>query len=440
MRATELLRFRCLFWRIFFSFWLSSLAIMFATSYVIVSRLESSAFLDRHQRAVERFAEQVIYRYELSGLPPADFQPRRPPPDSPRGHRGRQRAMKILSPEGDVIFLQRIDENEKLAIQLDVVGPSGQSYQVFAPEPPMPQFFKTVIKRLYSVQFIFIFIGSLLVSALLSWAISKPLQQLGKFSRGYTAGSREFEIPVSLLKRGDELGDLARDMGQMTEKIESTLNAQQQLLHDVSHELRAPLARLQATAGLIEQEIDSEHSSRLHNECERINALIQQILNYSRLNRDNESKQITDVVGLVESIVENLQFEYPSREFCIEKTANARPLNLFEEAFSGAVENILRNACKYSPDESKIDIQWLFGQKKFSLSIRDHGPGVTPEDLEKLTQPFYRSGNAMHGEGFGLGLSIAKKAMEKHGGELLIKNHADGGLEVTCNLPEECSH
>ena len=101
-----------------------------------------------------------------------------------------------------------------------------------------------------------------------------------------------------------------------------------------------------------------------------------------------------------------------------------------------AVDNILRNACKYTPEEQPIDIELSATSQKISITIRDYGNGVPAEELEQLTTPFYRSGNRMHGDGFGLGLSIARRAIEKHSGQLRVENRSDGGLQVSLELPQ----
>ena len=435
---------RRLFWRIFVSFWLASLTIMFATTYVIVNKFESSQYIQRHKQNIERVAHEIIrlhesgspipHRFPLMSPPPPDGPP--PAGKPPRDRHGKMRGMKIISDNNEVIFESRFRKRETERVEFKLSGNSGREYAVLAATPPIPRFFEEVLQRFYSLQFFLILIASTLVSAFLSWNISKPLSQLGQFSRKYTAGSKSSVIPAHIFDRGDELSDLANDMAFMIEKVEHTLSAQQQLLHDVSHELRAPLARLQATIGLVEQQGSEKHTQRLHQECKRIDTLIQEILNYSRLNRDSGTRQKTELAPLLQSLIDDLVIEYPEHpiNFCI-KAENLEAA-IYPNALSRALENILRNACKYSPVNTPVDLILENKEREVIITIRDRGTGVSEQELDLILKPFYRAGNQMHTQGFGLGLSIAQKAMEKHHGRLEIKNHPEGGLLVSCFLPK----
>ncbi len=421
---------------------------MFATTYVIVNKIESSQFIQRHKQGVERMAHEIIRQHEY--VEPMLGQHARPfavaPPDGGRaeqahhrdqggGRRGKARGMIITSGTGEVVFEARFRKKETELIEFTVNSSAGNEYTVIAAKPPIPRFFEEVLGRFYSLQFILIFIASTLVSIFLSWSISKPLSQLGQFSRKYTAGAESESIPQHLLDRGDELADLAGDMAFMIDKIEDTLSAQQHLLHDVSHELRAPLARLQATIGLIELQSADRHTERLHKECKRIDTLIQEILNFSRLNREKEERHKHALGELIKGVISDLQIEHPKREFKLADSSNNAVAQVYESALCRSLENILRNACKYSPPDTAIETTLRLTSTHIIISIRDHGPGIAANDLNLVTKPFYRAGNQMHTEGFGLGLSIAQKGMEKHSGKLDIVNHAEGGLEVTCLLP-----
>jgi len=434
--------FNRIFWRIFLAFWLASLTIMFATAYVVTRKLEGAQFLERHQQMILNIAEDIIRRHEDGIDLPRQFQPQRlrhsmPEPPSPFNRGPRGEGLKIVDQQGKAIFKHRFrDPPSTPVVKFELESDRGNRYTVFTLKPRVPTFVKEVAMRFYSLQFILILIASTFVSAILSWSITRPLKALGQFSRTYAQGNAKARIDKKFLRRGDELGDLAVDMDYMTNQVESTLAAQQQLLHDVSHELRAPLARLQASAALLEQQsANSEYTDRLHHECDRINQLIQQILDYSRLNRDNETREQLNIAILINDLINNLKFEFPVREFkCIQPT-KALDIAAYPNALAGALDNILRNACKYSPDDSVIEIEIKNEEKIVLIQIRDHGPGVNETEIEKLLKPFYRSGNQMHTNGFGLGLSIAKRALEKHKGDLEIKNHPEGGLVVSCKIP-----
>jgi|GEM_PF-265796 len=447
--------FRRLFWRIFFSFWLASLSIMLVTSYFIIGKFESDEFLKRHHMRVLQQAANIVAQHEEGSLP--QKPPHRPflkhrnklhqPPGSmPQMHQPLK--FSIYDDQENLVFgPPNLQHKTRKLKHLQLFGATGAKYQVFSPTPRAPTFFREALLKLNSIQFVLILIASTLVSVGLSWTITRPLKQLGNFSRQFSMGDNTSSLPPSLLKRGDELGDLAKDMAYMTAQMEQTVQAQQQLLHDVSHELRAPLARLQARIALIEQSSIQNSTSnndtsptndmdKIHEECQRINQLIQQILDYSRLNKTHIDSQPIDLNDLLDITINNIQLEFPEHTFDTRKLTSAFVITGCKQSLGSAFENILRNACKYSSPEQAIELQVSLNNNALCISIHDTGPGVVDSDLHKLTQPFYRAGNAMHTDGFGLGLSIAKKALEKHGGELIVHNHPNGGLVVDCYLPE----
>jgi len=303
---------------------------------------------------------------------------------------------------------------------------SGKTYQIVTvPSHPARRLFE-ILRTLNSLQFILIVLGAIAVSFILSWSITRPLKSLGNFSRSYAQGLSEHGLDPGLLKRADEIGDLARDFQFMAREVSTTLERQKQLLYDVSHELRAPLARLQAAAALVAQksEESTPYTRRVESECERINALIQEILDFSRMEQGLGEKQTVNIEQLIREHVDNLRFEYPERSIRMEFYAQINQVHGHRELIGRAVENILRNACKYTESSVYIDLKIENRSSNLAIVIRDHGKGVAAQDLEKLATPFYRAGNEMHTEGFGLGLS-----------SMTFKNHPQGGFEVTLILP-----
>lgn len=427
-KRLHLLSFKRLFWRIFMFFWLASLTIMAATTYVIIEKFEATQFVQRHHTSLQEQANRIIRQHESGKLS------RHKQLNNKRHHAKRTLLMSIYDEEKILIFGHRNRWlKDKASTHLQVNSGSGKLYHVYSAAPRAPMFFRKALQRFNTVQFVFIFILATLVSALLSWSISRPLKKLGDFSRQYAQGNNLTSLDAKLLSRGDEIGALAGDIDYMIKQIENTLNAKQQLLHNVSHELRAPLARLQASAALIEQQGENNLlTENIHNECRHIDRLIQQILDYSRLNTLQEDKQPLELVGLIENILGNLTLEYPDNKFITAHDKTTILIIGHKLSMHSALENIIRNACKHTPKGTQINIDVRSTNTEVIISVRDHGKGVAPEDLEKLLQPFYRAGNEMHTDGFGLGLSIANQAITNQGGKLSITNHPDGGLLVEC--------
>ncbi len=429
---------------------------MFATAYVVIGELQTKQFHKRHQELVRNIAQDIIYRHETNqpmprhnmrhdrhnGGPPINPMAglHEPPPQSSPYERKNMNGLKISAENGDIIFQHKFrgPKKAKKTYVIALTSESGKAYKVQAYAAKAPAFFREVLTRFYSFQFILIFITSTLVSAILSWTITRPLKELGQHSKQYAQGKSGLHISPNLTNRGDELGDLARDIELMTSKVSETLNSQQQLLFDVSHELRAPLARMQAIAGLLETDsVNEKYTERLHREFTYINNLIQQILNYSRLNRDSEQLQNTPLKSLIQDVIETIKIEHPNKNIIFTHNDSDSTIKIYPHLLTGAVENIIRNACVHTPLDTAIDISLTANANTLHINIRDHGEGVPHSDIEKLTTPFYRAGNKMHAKGFGLGLSIAHKSVQKHHGTMNIKNNDGGGLMVAIALPRD---
>lgn len=428
------IRINSLFWKIFLAFWLASMLVMVATTYVVIEMSELNRHKERHRERVEQIASFIIGEYEQE-----DSRILRPPLFMTREFR-RIRSLTILDPHGDVIFSRGHEpKNEHSQLRINIVGDSGDSYTAVTRQVRAPRFVMDAIHRLNYLRFVFISLASGLVSFLLTWMITRPLKKLGVLSQKFSHGDLQTRVEKKLLNRGDEIGDLAREFNFMAENISHSIELQQQLLHDVSHEMRAPLARLQAAAALVEQHhaaSDPEVTQRIDTECQRMDSLIQKILDYSRLQETPLSAEKVDLVQLLGILVEDVRYEYESRPIFFNNSANKCDIIVDPDLLRRALENILRNACKHTPQETPVEIELQQTPKEVTISIRDEGPGVKAEEESILTTPFYRGGNIMHADGFGLGLSIAKRAVERHSGTLIISNRKQGGLEVVVHLPK----
>ena len=436
------LGFKRLFWRIFLTFWVASLTVMAATGYVLVNGYTSDENNERFSNLVSSQAEQIVWRYEHETL--VSGTAKRKIKDWIRqreNRRGELLPMLILDANGNIVFHYRMNKvPPEQRSEQQVYGPSNAQYSVFVHRPQAPRILKQVLYRFQSLQFVFIFIASALVSALLSWTIVKPIKYLGAFSRKYANEQTISSLPSPMLNRGDELGDLATDINFMVSKTHEAASAQQRLLHDVSHELRAPLARLQASAAIIEQkQPDNRHVKQIHNDCHRIDQLIQQILNFSTLENTMPEPKQCDLLALCERILDDMAVNYPGIPTTLTPPKGGAQQSLivcFPEAVHQALDNIIGNACKYSNKGQSVDVTIEPLRDNVVIRVRDHGPGVNKDEIEKLLQPFYRAGNQMHTQGFGLGLSIALKAIHKHGGQLHMTCPSDGGLSVEVTLPK----
>ncbi len=248
-------------------------------------------------------------------------------------------------------------------------------------------------------------------------------------------------------RRKDDIGALARDFNAMAARIEELLKGQRRLLADVSHELRSPLTRLGVALELAWRHIPEEASGeyeRMENELARMNTLIGSLLQLSRLDALDrpENRQTMDLSALLGEIAEDGEFEGAPHGRGV--SADILP----GVSYSGdpallrsAVENLVRNALRYSPEGETVDVSLSRQGGAVRILVEDRGPGVPEEELEKIFTPFHRVEQArertLPDEGCGLGLAIAGRAAALHGGTVTARNRPEGGLAVEILLPED---
>jgi two-component system OmpR family sensor kinase len=284
-----------------------------------------------------------------------------------------------------------------------------------------------------------------LTCLLLARYLTKPIRVFRAAGQSIAAGNLDTRVGPEIAKRKDEFGELATDFDRMADRIQELLHSQQQLLRDVSHELRSPLARLQAAVGLIRQRnADQEdvNLDRIEREAENLNEMIGQILNMARLDAGAEIKSgAIDLNSLVGHIVEDARYEGEQHG----KTITFEPgaacvVEVDEYLVQQAIENVVRNAVQHSRQNTEVSVDSL-PDSVARVTVRDDGPGVRPDDAEKIFEPFFtrhsegRTGTA----GAGVGLTIARRAIELHRGSISARNAARGGLIVEIELPRQRS-
>ncbi|MGC4047587.1 MAG: HAMP domain-containing sensor histidine kinase [Armatimonas sp.] len=244
----------------------------------------------------------------------------------------------------------------------------------------------------------------------------------------------------TLVQRPDELGALARDIDGMAERLESSQKAQLQLLQDISHELRSPLARLSVALELARRKTSPEATpslERIETELEQMNGLIGEILTVARLEATATPQvhESVELVALLSTLVQDANFEARAQSKSVVFESGVSHVELLGDSrlLSRALENIVRNAIRHSPPDAPIHVRLEAGTAFWNIIVRDHGLGVAEENLPHLFAPFWRA--EASSEGFGLGLSIAVRAATCHGGTVTARNHPEGGLEVTLRLP-----
>jgi two-component system sensor histidine kinase CpxA len=282
---------------------------------------------------------------------------------------------------------------------------------------------------------------ALVISGAISYAVSRyltrPLKNLQQASRSLAGGNLDTRIAVSA-KGGDETDELARDFNSMAQQLQEKIQTQKRLLNDVSHELRSPLARLRVALALAEEDPSRvvELLKRIDHETERLDELIGQLLAVP--DAAIELEDSLDLVALLRELCSDAGFESQQHDKQIQFSSDLAEaiVSSHSDLLKKAFENVIRNAVQYSPAGSVVDVSITNKADSCLITIDDSGPGIPEPDLQRVFEPFYRVDTARQREtgGFGLGLSIARRAIDQHGGTIAATNK-DPGLRVTIQLP-----
>jgi two-component system sensor histidine kinase CpxA len=284
---------------------------------------------------------------------------------------------------------------------------------------------------------LFMFLAAVLLCYWLAYYLTKPLRQLQKAVERFGRGDLTARVGS---KRRDEVGQLARTFDRMAGRIETLLAAERRLLLDISHELRSPLARLGVAVELARsgEDLDS-HLNRIQRESDRLNSLVGQLLEVTRAEGDPSllRREPVRVDELVQQLVDDSHIEATAHG-CELKYERRQPVTVEgdPELLRRAVENVIRNAIRYAPRQTTVDVSLARNNGKALLDVRDRGPGVPEEALPRLFDAFYRvePDRSRTSGGIGLGLSIARRAIELHKGAIRARN-VQPGLEVEMELP-----
>jgi signal transduction histidine kinase len=309
------------------------------------------------------------------------------------------------------------------------------TYSMFAVEPTVR------FLRLSLLLFV-----SLFVCFWLARYLTKPIIKLNNAAKRISKGDLTTRIGSIFGKRRDELTNLSQTFDQMAEQLESLIKSQSRLLGDISHELRSPLARLQVAASLAREAEDKaeieDSIDVIEREAANINEMINQLLTLTKLETLGQTASFTKIKidSLIREIVSDAQFETTQKKRKVEiKRLDEGSLSGERKLLRSAIENIIRNAVKYTPEETTVEIEGSRQADKFVIKVRDYGNGVPEAELTKIFQPFYRVApdRDRSSGGTGLGLAIAQRAVKLHNGTIEAVNAVEGGLSVTITLPIE---
>ncbi|MCX6636078.1 MAG: ATP-binding protein [Acidobacteria bacterium] len=286
-------------------------------------------------------------------------------------------------------------------------------------------------------QYLWILGLSVLLCYGLALYLTLPLRHMQNAAERFGRGDFSARVASS---RQDELGELARTLDRMAERIETLLAAERRLLLDISHELRSPLARLSVAVELARSGENLDAAlDRIQREADRLNTLVSGLLQVTRAEGDPSTMRMEPLRldELVAVIVADCSIEAQARG-CGLALASGHPVEVRgdPELLRRAVENVIRNAIRYAPEATTVDVEVAARDTAALVRVRDRGPGVPGETLPRLFDAFYRvdaDRNRSSG-GLGLGLAIARRSVQLHRGAIRARNAAPG-LEVEIELP-----
>jgi signal transduction histidine kinase len=448
-----------LYWRIFLSFWLALALILVGTVTVAVNvalqRRSEKPWIQREQLYTQ--AEQAF----RDGGPDA----LKAWLNSMRSHEAFDRTF-VVDPSGWELLHRALpgyirsphDSPSRpdhttapiapLGGALVLVGPRGATYHVIVGPLALRQRLFGDLEQpgVPTATLAIALIVSGVICFLLARYLVAPIDRLRLVTRRLAAGDLNVSVSATVKARQDDVGLLAADLDSMAERLRNLLESKQQLLRDVSHELRSPLARMQIALSLARRTESGveRHLDRIACEADRLEQLIARTLRLARLERQGEGLERVpiEVAEVLEHIAADVVIEAEQQGCTV--TLSCEPglvLSADLELLRSAFENVIRNAIRYSPPGSNVEIAARRAPDggHADVIVQDSGPGVPEKDLALIFEPFYRVGSARDraGGGEGLGLAIAARAVALYGGAISARNQPGGGLAVCITLPSE---
>jgi len=308
-----------------------------------------------------------------------------------------------------------------------LTAPNGGAY-VFAWQVP---------ERMYTAHLVVPVVVLFLVAivVLIGYGVLKrlllPLRLLGNGVAQLTDGHLDVVVPRH---SADEFGTLTDAFNRMVGRVKDMIRARDQLLLDVSHELRSPVARLKVAVEFVG---DPDTKARMAADLAALDIMIGELLELERL-RDGCGIKATrqNLVGLLDEVVEGFHDRSPGVHFA--SAATEMLVDVDAERIRTVFRNLLENAVKYSLPESRpVEVSTTQESDRIIVRVTDDGPGIPECDKANLFEPFFRVAESRSREsgGDGIGLAITARVLAAHGGSARALNAAGGGLQVELSLP-----
>jgi two-component system sensor histidine kinase CpxA len=458
---------RSTFTKIFLSFWLTEFLILICTIFILANQFEVNEMVYTSMFAmIVTNAKQSINAFETGGCTAYNAVPR----TFSLGERGAGDLPAVLYDANDHPLCDASAEGlyatELKSLRRDgfvlgtrhgpgfvegveIAGAHGTKYAyllrgTYPTHIYIP--YREILPRL-----LIALIVSVVVTFGITMVITRPIGRLREAARllaGGNLGARvQWPKGRPSPKSSDELWGLVYDFNHMADRLEGLVDAQKTLMRDVSHELRSPLARLSVALELAREEAQPGielQLERIERETERLNTLIGQLLSLSHLESTKQlpEGQRISLQEVVDEMLPDMTYEAERRN-CAVSFVDERHCRIqgSRELLGRAIENVIRNAIAYTAEGTAVEIKLMCEEHLTGdiavLQVRDHGPGVPEDGLKSIFRPFYRLDLSRQRStgGYGVGLAITERAIRLHGGYVVARNAAEGGLIVEMRLP-----
>ncbi len=280
---------------------------------------------------------------------------------------------------------------------------------------------------------------SALICLLIAHYLTKPIERLRDATNQLARGNLDIRAGENLGNRSDEIADLVRDFDSMAGELRKQIKSERSLLSGVSHELRSPIARIRLALTLARNAGDSEREEmldRIEQDTIQLDSMLEQILTVARLESGQIKPKFEPLVlnDLIDDVLHDAKFEAAATNATItyEGVENVR-VNGDPGMLRSAIENVVRNAIFYSGQGGKIEVKLTTIGKNAFLAVRDNGPGVPPEKMNLIFEPFFRVDDSRGSAtgGMGLGLALVHNAVLTHpGAAIAAQNVQPHGFEI----------
>jgi len=285
----------------------------------------------------------------------------------------------------------------------------------------------------------------ILISWWLTRMFTRPIRELQQQTEQLGSGNLSARTDNKLARRKDELGELAYSFNTMAAQLQSLIHSHKQLLRDISHELRSPLARLQVALELARNktgDVAASELNRIDKEALQLNELIEEVLTLARFEQGGirKNNSMLALHKLISHIAADADFEAKTMGKTVSfNTLQSCSIYADQLWLTRAFDNVIRNALRHC--SHNVEISLTCDNKSAFINICDDGDGVDNAILAQLFEPFFRASDArerpkqsLH-SGYGLGLAITKRAIDLHKGHIYAKNISGGGLQISISLP-----